>query len=223
MASKRKYLPAYFLNKAFGRLTIISELPLSNSIRMVEAKCYCGVVKSYVLKSIMRGLATSCGCFQKEIRGAATTTHGLTKHRLYKIYLGMKERCYNENSEAYHNYGGRGIKICKEWMGDFKLFYDWAIDNGYEYTLDLDRYPNNDGNYEPSNCRFATSAAQARNRRTNLHIEFRGETKLAIEWAEQYGISQKLFHKRRKLGWSVERALTTPKITTFLSKNKECQ
>lgn len=109
--------------------------------------------------------------------------HGLCKTRLYRIFGNIKQRCYYKNNKDYKNYGGRGIIVCDEWLKDFKKFYDWAINNGYQDGLTIDRI-NNDGNYEPSNCRWITKKAQSRNNRNNRIITYKGETHCLIEWSE---------------------------------------
>ncbi|WP_299831683.1 hypothetical protein [uncultured Metabacillus sp.] len=113
--------------------------------------------------------------------------HRMTGTRLYKIWDGMKYRCYKEDSTHYHNYGGRGISVCDEWREDFMNFYNWAMENGYEEELQIDRI-DNDGNYEPSNCRWATRKEQGNNRRTCVYITIDKETKTAIQWAEENDI-----------------------------------
>lgn len=102
--------------------------------------------------------------------------------RLYYIYRGINNRCYNQNLPEYQSYGGRGISVCLDWKLSFKKFYNWAIQNGYQSHLTIDRI-NNNGNYEPSNCRWATRFEQGQNRRTNIYIKAFGETKTIAEWS----------------------------------------
>ena len=130
--------------------------------------------------------------------------------RLYDIWVNMKQRCFNQNDQAYQNYGGRGIAVCDEWKDDFQAFYDWSVSNGYQDGLSIDRI-NNDGNYSPENCRWTDRNVQNRNRRNNHKITYNGVTKTVVEWAEEKNIPYELLLNRlNKLGWSVERALTTP-------------
>ncbi|MBR6613178.1 MAG: hypothetical protein IKK84_00235 [Clostridia bacterium] len=120
----------------------------------------------------------------------------------------MKARCYNKNVERYKNYGGRGIKVCDEWRDDFMAFYQWAIKNGYQDSLTLDR-KNVNGDYEPSNCRWVTKETQANNTTRNHYISYKGETKTIAEWARVKGIPYKALFKRINDGWEVEKALNT--------------
>lgn len=156
------------VGQKFGRLTVISFHGMENRNSTWLCKCSCGneiVVYGCHLKS---GLTKSCGCYNSECIGGRRRTHGLTGTRLFNIWKGMKTRCFNPNSQAYKNYGGRGITICDEWKSDFQHFHDWAILHGYSDSLTIDRI-NNDGNYEPSNCRWATRKQQNSNRRNTPH------------------------------------------------------
>lgn len=114
--------------------------------------------------------------------------HGLSDNKLYGVWNSMKYRCYNKNAHNYCNYGGRGIKICKQWIDNFLNFYEWAISNGYKEGLTIDRI-DNDGDYCPSNCRFTTVLRQSNNTRRNFLITYKNETLSATEWARKIGVS----------------------------------
>lgn len=139
--------------------------------------------------------------------------YGLSKSRLYRIYHHMLDRCYRENDPKYPNYGKRGINVCEEWKKDFLNFYNWAIQNGYEENLSIERIDVN-GNYEPSNCTWITMSEQAKNRTNQNIIEYNGERHYLTEWAKILGIRQDTLWRRiYKMGWSVEKAFcTAPQI-----------
>lgn len=144
----------------------------------------------------------------KRVHGEANNTNG-TRSKLYVVWCHMIERCYNSHSERYENYGGRGITVCDEWRDDFTAFRDWARSNGYSEKLSLDRI-NNDGNYEPNNCKWSTQKEQCNNRRNNRLLTYKGETKTMTQWAESIGMNVGTFKYRLRLGWSVQRAIETP-------------
>lgn len=129
--------------------------------------------------------------------------------RLYYSWRHMKERCYNPSCHDYRHWGGRGITVCDAWKNDFLAFKEWALANGYEEGLTIDRI-DNDGNYEPSNCRWATRAEQSNNRRCLHYLTYEGETKTISEWSRITGINTTTIYMRiNTYGWSVEKALTT--------------
>lgn len=130
------------------------------------------------------------------------------RKRIRRIWGGIIRRCDNPNAEFYHRYGGRGITVCDEWR-DFEVFYKWALHNGYKDNLTIDRI-DNDGNYEPSNCRWATWKEQANNKSLNHILTFNGKSQTMTLWAEEAGITRSAIKTRLKNGWSVEKALTTP-------------
>lgn len=202
----------HLLNQSFGYLTIVKDLGLVEfngyHKRMVIAKCKCGNIKQFILSAIINEMSTSCGCRQVEVLKERNFKHGLRRHPLNSVWKGIKGRCYNEKSTQYKDYGGCGITMCDEWKNDFQAFYVWAIANGWEKGLDIDRREN-DGIYEPNNCRFVTRKINNSNKRTNKLLEFNGLTKSLCEWAEQYGLQRKLLHQRIFIyKWSIERALT---------------
>lgn len=135
--------------------------------------------------------------------------HGLSKTRLHRIWHSMYCRCYYPSTNQYKNYGGKGIKVCEEWkhIEGFINFYNWAINNGYEENLTLDRIDNNK-DYCPSNCRWKTPKEQSNHRTNNVYYTFDGETKTSKQWCEIYNISQTTLLDRLKRGWSLEQALT---------------
>jgi hypothetical protein len=170
-----------------------------------KCQCNCGNIIVTTTTKIRSGHTKSCGCYTTDLM----TTHGLSYTRLHGIWNNLKQRCFNPNSPNFKYYGGRGITVCDEWKNDFKSFYDWAMSNGYEEHLTLDRIHSN-GNYEPFNCRWTTMKEQSNNVRTNHIIEFNGEKHTLAEWSEIRGISKKTLWNRIDRGWTVERALTTP-------------
>ena len=122
----------------------------------------------------------------------------------------MKERCYCPNSTSYPRYGAKGISMCDEWRQDYTSFYNWSISNGYSDELTIDRIDGN-GNYEPSNCRWASDITQANNRSSNVRITFNGETHTLAEWSRIFKIQpQTLYYRINRAKWSIEKTLTTP-------------
>lgn len=154
----------------FGRWTVIGRAENNKKGNtMWHCRCECGKQAIIVGYSLTRGRSKSCGCYHSERVSQANkdlkTTHGEKKTRLYRIWKGMKQRCFNPNDKDYEKYGGRGITICDEWKEDFCKFKSWALASGYAQELSIDRIENN-GNYEPSNCRWATQSQQNSNRRS---------------------------------------------------------
>jgi hypothetical protein len=201
------------IGNKFGRWLVVEEIH-DRKQKSYYCICECGNENSQVitLSDLKRGHTKSCGCYQKEIAGKMATKHGLREHRLYSIWASMKTRCYNANSVAYKNYGGRGITICEEWMDEddgFINFYNWAMRSGYSNELTLDRI-NTNGNYETNNCRWADRITQANNTRVTQYVEINGETRTPNKWREIYNLSRSTYKWRISKGWDIVTALTTP-------------
>ena len=194
--------------RTYGRLTVIKRvenLPGVLSPRWL-CKCECGnekVVRGDYLRS---GVTTSCGCYRKERVQAAVTKHGLYKSRLYRIWARMKTRCLTPTADGYRDYGARGIAICDEWRDNFESFYDWAMSHGYRDDMTIDRI-NNDGNYEPSNCRWATRREQQNNTRRTIRLTIKGETHTISEWSDLTGICRATIYNRFRNYWPSDRLL----------------
>jgi len=194
--------------KKFGKLTVIKRIENKYGHRVAWlCKCDCGNETTTITSSLVRGLTTSCGCWRKN----ANKTHGLTKSPVYNSFMMMHERCYNPSEKSYHNYGGRGIKICKEWRNNITAFHKWAMVNGYKKGLQIDRI-DNDGNYEPSNCRWVTHRQQCNNKRNNHFIEHNGELLTIAQWARKLNIQYTtLYRWLGKNNWDLSSLTPTQK------------
>jgi hypothetical protein len=204
----------------FGHLTVIAEAPRCGTGqypgRRFFCRCDCGNRTDVLLGSLTSGKSTSCGCVGAERIGLLNKTHGLTQHPLYRVWSGMKSRCYNENTTHYGRYGGKGISICDAWLNNFEAFYNWAMAAGwYEgCELSVDRI-DGAGNYEPSNCRLATATEQSRNREGLKILTYKGVTAPLSVHCERLGLEySRVKYRLNVAGWSVEKAFETPLQTT---------
>ena len=212
-------------NKKFGRLTAINNVYSKNGNMQWLCKCDCGNIIIVDNQSLKRGITKSCGCLAKEIATITHTKHNMSKTRLNSVWDSMKQRCNNPNNSQYRNYGARGIKVCEKWndkQNGFINFYNWAMANGYDENAKfqqctLDRIDNN-GNYEPNNCRWITIKEQSNNRRTNHYITYNNKTHTIAEWSEILNINRyTLYDRINKYNMSIEKAFTK----TINHKNKE--
>lgn len=206
----------------FGRLVVTARLPNRSRHKPTWlCKCDCGREKAVISDSLRSGRTLSCGCYQKEIRdksiannAAQRITHGRQPAAIYAAWKSMRERCYNAKHKAFADYGGRGITVCDEWRRDFSAFRAWAVSSGFDHDLSLDRFPNNDGNYEPGNCRWATRLEQANNRRSSVRITVGDLTMTIAEHARIKGVPVSTVHRRWHRGIRGERLFARGRVSS---------
>jgi hypothetical protein len=197
------------IGQTFGQLTVINNPNITKGgKRYWECECSCGRVILVPTGNLKSGNSSQCRACGNKNRKTKPRKHGETKTRLYRIWTSMKSRCSNPVTINFHRYGGRGIKVCDEWEKSYESFRDWALSSGYSDNLSLDRV-DNDGDYEPDNCRWATRKEQSENMYTAQLITFNGETHCLAGWARKLGFSKSTLTARiNRYGWPIERALT---------------
>lgn len=191
----------------FGKLVVLECYHNSSRVggrhnATCKCLCDCGTVCIKSKNSLGTGNTKSCGCIRN-------TLNGKSQHPLYSVWWRMKDRCHKEDHPDYPLYGGRGIKLCDDWLNDYTKFYDWSLANGYEKGLYIDRIDNDKG-YSPSNCRWATAIVQANNTSRNVYYECNGECHTEAEWARIAGLKRSTLQGRLRRGWSIEDAISKP-------------
>lgn len=196
----------------FGRLLVLERAKNTKyGAAQWLCKCSCPKHKEIVVSSrnLITGHTQSCGCWRKEQVSKKQKTHGMSRTRIYKIWCGIKTRCYDTKTPRYKDYGGRGITVCKEWH-TFEEFYTWSMFNGYQENLSLDRIDNDKG-YSPKNCRWVTAKEQANNTRQNRVQFYKGKLYTIAELSDITGINRGTLNTRiNRLGWNVSKAIETP-------------
>lgn len=192
----------------FGMLTAIKRVEdkVSSTGKhyvMWLCKCDCGNDKVVARSALTKGETRSCGCIKGE-------NHGMSNSKIYDVWIDMKKRCYDPQRDDYKNYGGRGVEICNEWKNSFTTFYNWALTSGYDDALTIERIDVN-GNYEPSNCTWATRKEQANNKRNNHFLTFDGKTQTVAQWSNELGINENTIFNRINRGLTDEEVLTITK------------
>lgn len=192
----------------FGRLVALGFVGTDNGRKAKWlCKCDCGPFIVTLGESLTKGRTVSCGCFRREKTIEKNFRHGLSNSPEYITWNGIKARCENPNEAAYANYGGRGVRMCARWRHNFgKFLDDMGPKPGPEYSIE--RIDNN-GNYEPDNCKWATRQEQNDNSRHNHLVEFQGQTRTMSQWSRLIGVNVGTLFNRLRTGWSIEDALTT--------------
>lgn len=182
----------------YGLLTVIGLDDTNTRKTYWVCQCDCGNIKTVRSDSLLCGAIRSCGCLKKKqdrINLVKNHSHKMSGTRIYSIWIGMKNRCNNPHNPKYSRYGGRGIKVCQSWNDSFESFYKWALENGYSEELTIDRIDNN-GNYEPNNCRWSTNREQCRNRSTNVNITIGNSKRTLTEWCEIFNLDSSVIFAR---------------------------
>lgn len=190
--------------QVFGKLTVLYKLHNYHKKGTYWlCVCECGNLKEARRQDLKRGYIKSCGCSRIKY-------HNETKpqSKLYRLWSGIKSRCYNKNCPSYKDYGARGIAVCGEWLNDFQAFHDWSINNGYREGLQIDRI-NNDKSYSPNNCHFVTPKVNSNNKRNTVYITFNNISKPLSEWCEILNLNYCTVYKRiYNYNWPIEKALS---------------
>lgn len=194
----------------YGMLTVIRRAENApKGITRWECQCDCGNIVIVRGRNLKNGAVKSCGCL-KSVANKKRSRHNMTGTRLYQAWANIKQRCYHENNPWYKFYGARGIKMCDIWRESFEAFAEWALSNGYQDDLTIERI-NNDRGYEPNNCKWIGLGAQANNKRSNVKITYKNETHTLSEWCKIYGVEYYLVYNRiHKNRWDFERAIFEP-------------
>lgn len=195
----------------FNRWDVVANAPSDkNNQSMFECRCECGAIRVILGTHLKSGKSRSCGCLKTEELIQRSLRHGYSRvgniSPIYSIWLAMKDRCLNPNCHAYKYYGGRGIKICERWKNSFEDFLE-DIGKRPSKNHSLDRYPNNDGDYEPGNVRWATKMQQSGNLRSNRWVEHEGDRMILSEWGRLLNVNPATLGKFLNKGGTMEAAI----------------
>jgi hypothetical protein len=200
------------LQKKESRLTFITQTVFGRKAKALY-RCACGTIKEIQISNVKRGTTYSCGCYKKE----QDVIHGLYQHPLYKVWIGIKQRCYYINSISYPNYGAKGVVMCDEWLHNPKAFIEWGLKNGWEKGLQIDKDLKAKELgleallYSPERCQFVTPKINSNERKNSRFIEFNGKTQTIQQWSEELGILNATLTRRiQKHKWPIEKAILTP-------------
>ena len=203
--------------QTFNFLTAIEVIGKRSRANLWKCQCVCGNETYAIATQLRRGEKTSCGCKKHQKRGprpdlakrnTQRATHAMSGNSTYSSWKSMKSRCYDKNDKDYKRWGGRGISVCEAWRNSFVQFYKDMGERPNGHTIDR---INNEGNYEPENCRWSVPKTQSNNTRKNYFIEYMGRIQTAKQWAEELkNVEYKTILYRLRNGWETHAALTTP-------------
>lgn len=198
-------------NQKFGRLTATKSIGSNkNKQRVWYCVCDCGNIKNVVAADLLSGNTRSCGCLHDEGASERFGKHHGAGTILYRTWKNMKQRCYKPNNKKYCNYGGKGVRICEQWLNDFGSFQEWSHQNGYKEGLTIERKDPN-GNYEPANCKWIPFSEQHLNKSNAVKITIEGKEHYLKELAEQYNIPYVTLWQRYKNGWDLNILFKPPR------------
>jgi len=199
------------IGSRYGHLLVVQRSGSKNRKAVWECVCDCGKTVFVTSSHLETGNTKSCGCFKRELVSLQKTTHGHARQGAktveYNVWADIIKRCKNSNSKNYHNYGGRGIKVCDRWLSYENFFADMGLRPSSKHSIERKEV---NGDYEPSNCCWATRQEQQRNTRRTRLVEFDSQVKSLVEWTEEKDLPYPAVYSRLMHGWTPEEALTTP-------------
>lgn len=199
----------------FGRLKVLAYAGKRGTRSHWYCLCECGNCSTPEVSCLRNGTTASCGCLGREHQRAATSTHKMSQTSIWQIWRGVKRRCLDPRVKGYKNYGGRGVKICSRWRESFENFYaDMGDRPSRRHSLER---RNNDGDYTPENCYWATDIEQHNNTRRSRFLEFQGKKQTITQWARELDINVATLYNRVKRGWNTTRILTAPVVRKYPS------
>jgi len=205
MPSKINYQSGELIGEAY----FLYDVKKQNKRRYACFRCKCGkqfIAQLYKVKTFE---TRSCGCIFYDSIKNANSTHGLSNHKLYGVWLSMRARCYNKKATQFENYGGKGVIVCDEWKNDFLNFYNWAIKNGWEEGKQLDKDIKGNGMiYSSEYCSFVTPKQNSNKRVSNRYVFYKGENKTISEWADYFSVSVRNIYQRLSRGWDFEKSIS---------------
>lgn len=210
--------------QVFDRWTVIGKADRRNGKRFWRCRCVCGNESEVMTTSLLRGCSRSCGCIARDYFVANLVQKPVPERKSpeFYVWVAMIQRCYDVNHRAFHHYGGRGITVCKRWHDPIEGGKKYRIECYRNFLSDMgqrpsakhsiDRYPNNNGNYEPGNCRWATQKEQMLNTRKAAFVVFRGIRRPIVDIAQELGLKPGFLCKRIRKGFTIEEAISIPAI-----------